>query len=241
VRLEPVQLAGFNHAFRSLVPESVAGLAPGTSFETWGLGLDQRIEQTRTYFLVQGELLNSDVTRTLGILTNDVTGGAPLAPTVPGSARQSLDFEERTLLVSVNQLLGEDWSVGARYKLTDADLDQGSNIPSTVPGASALSQDLSATLHQLYFYAIYQHRCGFFAQFDSVWSSQSNRGYSPSLPGDDFWQYNLYAGYRFWQRRAEVRLGLLDLTDKNYRLNPLTLYNELPRGRTLTVGLKFNF
>jgi outer membrane receptor protein involved in Fe transport len=241
VRLEPVQLAGFNDAFRSLIPESVAGLAPGTSFETWGLGLDQRIEQTRTYFLVQGEWLNSDVTRTIGILTNDVSGGAPLTPTVPGSARQSLDFEERSLVIAVNQLLGEEWALGARYKLTDADLDQGSNIPSSVPGAAGLNSDLRATLHQLYLYLIYQHRSGFFGQFDTVWSDQSNRGYSPSLQGDDFWQYNIYAGYRFLQRRAEVRVGLVNLSDRDYRLNPLTLYNELPRGRMLTVGLKFNF
>jgi len=241
VRLEPVQVAGFNDAFRSLIPESVAGLAPGTRFETWGVGLDQRIEPTRTYFLVQGEWLNSDVTRSVGLLTNDVSGGAPLTPTAPGTVRQSLDFEERSLTVSVNQLLGDDFALGARYKLTDADLDAGSSIPGTVPGASTLSPDVSATLHQLYLYAIYQHSCGFFAQFDTVWSQQSNRGYSPSLPGDDFWQFNLYAGYRFWQRRAEVRVGLLNLTDRDYHLNPLTLYNELPRERMLTVGLKFNF
>jgi Tfp pilus assembly protein PilF len=241
VRLEPVQLAGFNSAFRSLVPESVAGLAPGTRFETWGLGLDQRIEPTRTYFLVQGEFLNSDVTRTIGMLTNDVSGGAPLTPTMPGSARQSLDFEERSVIVSVNQLLWDDWALGVRYKLTDADLDMGSSVPTSVTGASALSQDVSATLHQVYLYAIYQHPCGFFGQFDTVWSEQSNHGYSPSLPGDDFWQFNVYAGYRFFQRRAEVRLGVVNLTDRDYKLNPLTLYNELPRERMFTAALKFNF
>jgi len=241
VRLEPVQLAGFNSAFRSLIPESVAGLAPGTHFETWGLGLDQRIEPTHTYFLVQAELLNSDVRRTVGMLTNDVTGGSPLTPTNPGSTRQSLDFEERSLVVTLNQLLWDDWAVGARYKITDADLDGGSNIPASVPGASALQPDVRATLNQLYLYVIYQHPCGFFGQFDTVWSEQSNRGYSPGLPGDDFWQFNVYAGYRFFQRRAEIRLGVVNLTDRDYRLNPLTLYNELPRERMFTAALKFNF
>ena len=61
------------------------------------------------------------------------------------------------------------------------------------------------------------------------------------MPGDDFWQFNLYAGYRFLQRRAEARVGLLNLGDQDYRLNPLTLYNELPRQRELTVSFKFNF
>jgi len=32
VRLEPTQIGGFNQAFRSLIPESVAGLVPGSSF-----------------------------------------------------------------------------------------------------------------------------------------------------------------------------------------------------------------
>jgi hypothetical protein len=66
-------------------------------------------------------------------------------------------------------------------------------------------------------------------------------GYTPDIPGDDFWQYNLAVGYRFWQRRVEARLALLNISDRDYRLNPLTLYNELPRERTLTVGLKFYF
>jgi hypothetical protein len=34
VRLEPTGVAGFNQAFRSLIPESVAGPVPATEFET---------------------------------------------------------------------------------------------------------------------------------------------------------------------------------------------------------------
>jgi len=36
-------------------------------------------------------------------------------------------------------------------------------------------------------------------------------------------------------------LGLLNLTDRDYHLNPLTLYQELPRHRTLAVQLQINF
>jgi len=132
--------------------------------------------------------------------------------------------------------------LGARYKITDSDLlTRFPDISSSAFNASTLNQHVSATLHQLDLYAIYQIPCGFFGQFDSIWSQQSNRGYSPDIPGDDFWQFNLYLGYRFLQRRAEARLGLLNLTDRDYRLNPLNLYNELPRERTLTVSLKLNF
>jgi len=239
IRLEPAQIVGFNQAFRSLIPESVAGLVPGTKFETFGLGLDQSFK-SGTYLLVQGEILNSDASRRVGILTNS----DPAIP-IPDSAsttRQSLEYEERSLSFTGNQLLGKDWAVGARYKITDSDLTtRFKGIPSDAIGASGLKQDVSATLHQVYLYAIYQHRCGFFGQFDAVWSQQSNRGYSPDLPGDDFWQLNLYLGYRFLQRRAEARVGILNLTDQDYRLNPLTLYNELPRERILTLSLKLNF
>ena len=104
-----------------------------------------------------------------------------------------------------------------------------------------MNPHVRATLHQLYLYANYYHPSGFFSQFKSVWSSQSNDGYSGPLPGDDFWQFNLFVGYRFFQRRMEARLGLLNLTDRDYRLNPLTLYNDLPRTRTLAASFKFYF
>src|SRR5207247_1229667 len=38
---------------------------------------------------------------------------------------------------------------------------------------------------------------GLFFRFESIWNQQSNRGYTPELPSDDFWQFNLFAGYRF--------------------------------------------
>ena len=63
----------------------------------------------------------------------------------------------------------------------------------------------------------------------------------PNIPGDDFWQFNAFVGYRFPRRFVEVSVGVLNLTDRDYRLNPLTLYAELPRERTAVVSLKINF
>jgi len=34
---------------------------------------------------------------------------------------------------------------------------------------------------------------------------------------------------------------LLNITDQDYRLNPLNITPELPRTRTLVASLKFNF
>jgi outer membrane receptor protein involved in Fe transport len=61
------------------------------------------------------------------------------------------------------------------------------------------------------------------------------------LPSEAFWQHNIYIGYRFLQRRAEARLGILNLTDQDYRLNPLTLYSELMRERTFIANFRFMF
>ena len=237
IRLEPVQVAGFNQAFRSLIPESVAGLVPGTEFETFGVGIDQSFS-TRTYLTLAAEMLRSDGTRTIGIMTNsDIF--VPVADSA-SSTRQSLEFEERSLLVSVNQLLGKSYAVGARYRFTDADLESRFiDIAPTVAGVP--NQDVSAKLHQLWLYANVNLRCGFFAQAEGVWSQQENSGYTPALADEDFWQFNVYVGYRFWLRHAEARIGLVNLTDEDYRLNPLTLYNELPRQRAVTFSLKFYY
>jgi hypothetical protein len=222
-----------------LIPESTAGLVPGTRFETFGVGLDQKV-CNRTYLTVQGEMLKSDATRTVGILRNS----DPLVP-IPDTASstpQSLEFTEKSLVVAFNQLVGKEWVFGAHYRLTDADLATGfQDISPALFGAAPLHQDVSATLHQVDLSVIYQHRCGFFGQFDALWSQQSNRGYTPDIPGDDFWQYNVFFGYRFLQRRAEARVGVVNLSDRDYRLNPLTLYNELPRERTFVASLKLNF
>jgi hypothetical protein len=242
VRLEPVQLAGFNQAFRSAIPESVVGLIPATKFETYGGGYDQAFKKTGTYLHFEGQFLNSDATRTLGILTNATASADPFTPGNASSAHQELDFKERSFIANITQLVGKDLSIGARYKMTDADLTTRSfDVPPAIPNASLLNQDVSATLHQIWLYAIFQHQSGFFAQLDTIWSQQSNRGYSPDIPGDDFWQYNVWAGYRFLQRRAEVRFGLLNIGNRDYKLNPLTLYNDLPRERTFVVSLKLNF
>jgi len=48
------------------------------------------------------------------------------------------------------------------------------------------------------------------------------------MPDEDFWQFNVFAGYRFARRRAELLVGGLNLTGQDYRLNPVTLYAELP-------------
>ncbi len=241
-QLEPSQVAGFVQSFRSLIPESVAGANVGAKFETYGLSLEQKFH-TGTYLGLSGELLNSEVHRTVGsfdALTDELNFA------IPSGLREHLDYQEQSLLVTANQLVGREWSFGARYRLSQAVLkDNFVDVPKGLPPAAFGNfqprQRLEGTLHQLSLFAIYNHPGGFFAEAESLWYAQDNSGYGSTEPGDDFWQLNAFAGYRFPRRKAEVMIGLLNITDQNYRLNPLNIYNELPRERTIAFRFRLNF
>ena len=226
-RLEPSQVAGFNQAFRSIIPESLVGSLAGAEFETKGIALDQNFN-TGTYLTVEGTILNSEASRKVGVYNINFGSFTANRRNEP----EHSDFEEKNLNVTVNQLLGKEWVTGLRYRLTHAELEE--RFP-------RFTQTLNAYLHQLDGYLLFNLPCGFFARGDAIWSQQSNRNYSPDIPGDDFWQFSAFVGYRFPKRLAEVQLGLLNITDRDYQLNPLTVYNELPRERTLFVSFKFNF
>ena len=239
VRLEPTEVAGFNQAFRSIIPESVAGLVPGSHFETFGLALDQEFK-THTYLSISGELLKSHGSRTVGTL--DAFG--PLSLDIPSGVSQTLDYQEKSLTVVLNQLLSKEFALGASYRLSRASLDD--DVPDVSPALSGnfsltANRNVGAVLQQLHLYGIFNHPCGFFAKAESIWSAQSNDGYATPLTGDDFWQFNVFAGYRFPRRRAQIQVGLLNIGNRDYKLNPLNLYSDLPRSRTLFASLKFNF
>ena len=238
VRLEPSQVAGSTTAFRSLIPESSEGLVPGTKFETWSLGFDQSIK-SGTYLGVSAELLKSDGTRNVGAFTNSISF-IPI-PDSPATTRQSLDFEERSLSAYASQLIGQCWTVGARYRVSQAELTGRFPDLTGVPGVRALEQNERAILQHAQLFLLFNHPSGVFGEWSSDWYQQNNRGDTPNLPGDDFWQHNLFLGYRFPHRHAELRLGILNLADRDYRLNPLNLQSELARRRTFTASLRLNF
>ena len=238
VRLEPSQVAGFVQAYRSLIPESVAGANAAPTFETWAASFEQKFGKG-TFVAISGDLASSTVNRTVGVVEFSAPAGA-----VPAGTPERLQFRERTLTVALNQLLGNDWSIGANYRISQANLDDYfTDVPAGAVQAGGFQarRELDGTLQQANLFALFRHPSGFFARAHTVWTAQSNQGYSPERPGDNFWQFNLETGYRFARRRAEVRLGLLNVTDQNYRLNPLNLTAELPRSRTLAVRVQFNF
>ena len=237
VRLEPTQVAGFNQAFRSLLPESVAGLVPGTEFETFGVGVDQKLGPV--HFGVEAEWLQSTGDRLVGALTNSL----PLP--VPDSAsgtRQELDFREGSVAAYAVVLIGDGLSLGARYRLSEATYEERfPGIPTGAAGRERLESDVRAVLRQATLSAGYLHASGAFFRWETQWFAQENDGYVPALAGDDFWQHDVWVGYRWPRRRAEIRAGVLNLTDTDYRLNPLNAWPALPRERTAVVSLRLNF
>ncbi len=237
VRLEPSLLAGFNQSYRSLIPEGVAGLSPGSRFETLHASFNQSFD-SGTYLGVTGEILRSDSKRGIGALTN----GSPLPfPDTPSTLSQSLDYEEKSLSLFLHQLVGDEWVPGVRYRLSHATLDDRfSGLPSNLPGLAALSQQNAATLQELNLFVWYNHESGFFGRWESNHYHQNNESGS-GFQNERFWQHNLYLGYRFPQRRAQIQLGFLNLFDSDYRLNPINLHHELPRGRTFSLSARFNF
>lgn len=238
-RLEPSQVAGFNQSWRGLIPESTVGSQAASRMEMASLQWDQRFK-TDTYIALRGDLSRSTLSRQVGVF--DLPFLAE-----PSTTPERLSFREQTLTAHVDQMLGNNFTAGTQYRLSRARLDDDyANIPASAshffpPYELKPQQELTSTLHQVQVFAMLNHPSGFFGRVEGWWSLQSNTGYSPDRPGDDFWQFNLFAGYRFHRRRAEIRLGLLNLTDQDYRLNPLNLTPELPRHRTLTASLRLSF
>lgn len=243
-QLEPSQVAGFNQAWRSLIPESVAGANTAAAFETWNAALEYKLP-TRTYLGVSGEWLNSKVNRTVGVFDRFPAEQFvfPVPPFIfQSTTAERLTFREKSLLFTVNQLLGAGWSLGAAYRLSRAELQDrfpGITDEATLTGGFRPEQDAAATLHQVNLSGIYNHWSGLFTEADALWLGQRND--TESLANDYFWQGNLFLGYRFPRRQAELRMGVLNVSDQNYRLNPLNLLSELPRERTLVVTFKFIF
>jgi tetratricopeptide (TPR) repeat protein len=234
--IEPSEVAGFNQQFRSLIPESAGiGTPPASRFETWGLGIDHKFS-TGTYLDVEGQLLTSRGNGLIGAWSS----GEPPVPKAVANLSQTEYFQEKDAFASVNQLIGKALSVGARYNLTAVDLTTSVATPpgTTTPGLYNGHED--STLNEVSLFANYYLPCGFFSQFQANWWKQDNIA-SMAEPGDSFWQFNLYAGYRFPRRHMEVMVGVLNLGNTDYHIDPVTYFLEQAHNRTFMASFKFNF
>jgi len=251
VLLEPTVIEGFPQVYRSLIPEDFTGELAAPRYENEGISFQQKLG-SKTYFGVDLTKSSEEVRQQEGLFEADPASATSLAsPFVsPTSTYEHLSFRESTLIANLNQLIGNDWSVGVRWRLTNATLHD--NFPDLPPPGIIPK---SALLDQGQLFVLYNDPSGFFAQAQAVWTGQQNQGYYGGLdnnvssePPSDFWQFNLFAGYRFRNNLGEISLGLLDLNGRNYRLNPLNdlytpidFYDSIATQRTLLVRVRFNF
>jgi outer membrane receptor protein involved in Fe transport len=233
VRLEPTQLAGYSQAFRSLISESLVGSVEAPRYEIIGGAFDLR-PWTNAWVSLQGEVLRERVDREIGIF-NFTFGGTP--PASPATANEQLDYHEFNGRILFNQIVARDWFLEAEYQFSRSELER--TLPDIAATATyARTTRTEADLHRFKMAATWRHPSGFFARGEFWWFIQDLSG---SQPGDSFPQLNLYAGYNFWRRRADITLGLLNATGDDYRLSPLNYYAELPRERVFYTRLRFNF
>jgi len=234
-RLEPTQLAGFPTAYRSVISESLVGSVAAPKFDIAGLGADLELGP-RTYLNLHAGLIESFVDRDIGVFRLD-NGNIPY---VPSTTQETLDYHEQVFGAAISQLVGENIALGLTYRCSRAELDARlPEVPTSV--LTTADQSLDSTLHRVEGHVIFNHCSGLFARGEAQWYHQRNSGFTPAQPGDDFMQFNLSAGYRFAQRRGEVSVGILNLTDQDYRLSPLTIYSELPRERVFFASFSFRF
>lgn len=238
LRLEPVEVVGFTQAYRNLAPVSVAGLLTGLPQDVLGVGFDQEFE-SRTFAGVSLERLTTEGKRTVGAVRNSTLSPVPDEATL---LDQDLEYREQTLSAYVNQLFGNRWVAGARYSLSRSELEIGyPGLPAGLNGLPDVLRDEEAVLGRLELMMGFNHESGFYAQWASVFYHQQTLDSALPMPDESFWQHDVWVGYRFPRRRAEIRLGVLNLLDEDFRLNPLNEYRPIPRERTFEAALRINF
>ena len=235
LRLEPSEIAGFPTTFREVMPSSLVGGIGGESVETADVSLQRRFG-SGTYISVSAGYLHSAADQSVGAFAQVLLSGEGF----PIQEERQLALQERWLDFSVHQLLGNYFSVGANYRVSQDQLN--STFPQLDPFLREEADSaIEGKLAVLSLDGLFQLPCGVFASMQGQWWQQSLSQDLSNVPGDNFWQLNAEIGYRSPRRRVQVSVGLLNITGQDYRLHPINLYPDLQRERTLAIKLQLNF
>lgn len=233
VRLEPSQLAGFNQAYRTVISESLAGSVEAPLYQIYGLSAEGSLP-SRTWWGVSANVIEQNVNRMLGAFTGyDLGGESPTGTTYfADGTPQKLDYLEQSVSFTVNQLLGDEFSVGALYRVTRSELE--SHLTELQGFAGTHTTD-EATLQEVSLYGNWYSPTGFFAHIEANAYDQDLDD-DPSATvvrsGDQFIQLNAWAGYRFHRNLCELTAGVLNIGGTDYQLSPLNPHAEIARDRT---------
>jgi hypothetical protein len=142
IRLEPSQVAGFNQGLPQSHSRVDQRLAHWRGVhDVWSSAFDHKFK-TGTYVGLEAELLESEVAQQVGVFR--ARGLPPDVRGVPSHLRPESEFDERSLAVTFNQLIGDCWSVGARYRVAEATLE--SRLPEAAPTFGSARTENSSLL-----------------------------------------------------------------------------------------------
>ncbi len=242
VRLEPSSLAGFNQAYRTVISESIAGSVEAPTYQILGLSAEGSLP-TDTWWGVSANVIQQDVNRTLGAFTGyDLGAESPTGITYfPDGTPQHLEYLEESLTATVNQLIGDEFSVGGLYRVTRSDLQSTLTDLNGFPGTNTSDK---ATLQEISLYGNWYSPTGFFAHAEANGYHQTlddDPSSAVSRSGDEFVQFNAWAGYRFNRNLCEITAGVLNIGDTDYQLSALNPYSDLARERTFFVFCRLSF
>jgi len=241
VRLEPVQIAGFNQAYRTVISESVAGSVETPHYEIFGLSAEGSLP-TRTWWGLSWNWIQQDVDRHRGIFTGYTAGVFPSTPAYfADNTNERLEYEEHSLTFSLNQLLGDQFSAGAGLRVTRSELH--TTLPD-LAGAGAFADTTDeATLSELMLNLNWNSPTGLFARIEANYYHQhlDDDPSRAARSGDSFWQFNALAGYRFLDNRCEISAGVINIGGTDYNLSPLNPREEILRERTGVLQVRMTF
>jgi outer membrane receptor protein involved in Fe transport len=245
VRLEPLQLAGFNQAYRTVISESLVGSVETPTYQTLGLSAEGRLP-SRTWWGVSASVIEEDVDRTLGAFTGYSPGVFRETPAYfPSGTPQHLDYQEQSLALTLNQLVGDEFAIGAGYRVTRSELHSALTDLLSEPGTNFTDE---ATLHEISLYGNWNSPSGFFARLEANWFQQDltddpGRVALGAVPrsGDEFFQVNAWLGYRFNRNLCELSAGVLNIGGEDYQLSPLSPHAEIARDRTFFMVYRMSF
>ncbi|MCU0777343.1 MAG: TonB-dependent receptor [Akkermansiaceae bacterium] len=235
VRLEPTQVAGFTQSFRTLINESLAGGLPSPLFDIGGASVSYKLP-TDTYLGAEGFVRTTSAVKGVGVLGVD-TGTFVYDDSF--QLREDLDYEEWGGSVYINQLIGDEWALGARYTYTNGELDR--SLPELAAAAiTGFSSSEASDLHQAETYLIWNHESGWFSRLNARFFSQDNEGYTPARAGDSWTQLDISAGKRLFNNRGALEIGVLNLAGDDYQFNPLLTLPDFPRERVFYVEMRID-
>ena len=214
------------------------------AYDAAGVGIDCQLGQG-TYVGLTGLRTGTDFERTTGLLDYD-SSRLPGQRTLVSGTAEKIDYIEHQAGLLVNRILAAEWFAELAYRFTRSEMEN--TFPQLArPGEAPPGTDQWADLHEVRGALLYRRTRGFFARAEAGYYIQEGRQALRGIFGaaeahrDRTFQLNLFAGWEFPRRQAEITIGLLNVTGDDYRFSALNPLTELPRDRTLYMRLRLNF